>query len=282
MKKILLASDHNGVELKAHIFKHLSEKGYHCIDLGPSKEDGKVGYPDYAFKLAKRIDEGEDARGILICGTGQGMSISANKLRNVRAALVHDVEVTTLSRDHNDTNVLCFGAWIITTKRAESIVDSWLSTPFGKDRHSPRIDRLKELSSDPTEDIIRRTFDEGKRTILTSGIFDGLHTNHIELIKFAKILGDKLIVAINSDRSVRELKGPNRPINNQEVRKKALEDLGIIDEILIFDDVDPLSMLLENNPDVYVKGGEWTAEEVRKRDRIPQNIEISIFPISRT
>ena len=115
--------------------------------------------------------------------------------------------------------------------------------------------------------------------IFTNGVFDVLHIGHIELLKKCKGLGGKLVVGINSDRATKILKGENRPINNEQDRKKMLEALSVVDEVIIFDDVAPLCLIKSLHPAVVVKGGEWTAEEVRKRDKIPDDIEVKVFPI---
>jgi D-beta-D-heptose 7-phosphate kinase/D-beta-D-heptose 1-phosphate adenosyltransferase len=122
--------------------------------------------------------------------------------------------------------------------------------------------------------------EKGKpRIVLTNGVFDILHLGHLELLKFAKSLGDKLIVAVNSDRSARELKGDGRPINSEQDRKKFLESLREVDEVVIFDHVEPLPLLQEIRPDVLVKGAEWTAEQARKRDKIPDEIKVIMAPL---
>jgi len=119
-----------------------------------------------------------------------------------------------------------------------------------------------------------------KETIVfTNGIFDILHIGHVELLKFAKNLGDKLIVGINSDRSTRLLKGNNRPIYTEHERKTILESIRYVDKVIIFDDADTINVIQELRPDVVVKGGEWTADEVRKRDKIPEEIEVKVFPL---
>ena len=118
----------------------------------------------------------------------------------------------------------------------------------------------------------------GSKIVFTNGVFDILHTGHLELLQFSKRLGDRLVVAINSDASVKSLKGENRPINNEANRKKLLESLIEVDEVIIFDDnLEELRNQIE--PNIVVKGGEWTAEQVRERDNIPEDIEIKLFPL---
>ena len=110
-------------------------------------------------------------------------------------------------------------------------------------------------------------------------MFDILHTGHLELLRFAKSLGDKLVVGINSDESVRELKGENRPINTQADRKKLLEAIEEVDEVVIYMEPESTTIIKTLQPSIVVKGGEWTAEEVRQRDNIEENIEVKIFPL---
>ena len=264
-KIIVLAADHNGVDLKKHLYNYLKRKGYGCIDLGPSTDKIKVDYTDYAFQLARIVHNGDVPKGILICGSGVGMSIAANRFTNVRAALVHNLESAPKSREHNDSNVLCLGAWMTPPRRAEEIVDIWLGTPFGEGRHVKRVEKISDHSK--------------KKIVFTNGIFDVLHTGHIELLKFAKSLGDKLIVAINSDESTRKIKGPGRPINNQEDRRSILKAIQEVDEVVIFNELEPVNIRRKVKPDVLVKGGEWTAEEVRKRDKVPPKVDIKIFSL---
>ena len=145
-KRIVLGGDHNGVEHKEFIKKHLITKGYDCIDVGPSKENGKVDYVDYAYQVGKMVNDGQADMGILICGTGQGCAIVANKFRYVRAALVHNKKSAPLSRDHNNTNILCLGSWILEDKDLTlDIVDIWLNTPFGEGRHTPRVEKISKF-----------------------------------------------------------------------------------------------------------------------------------------
>jgi rfaE bifunctional protein nucleotidyltransferase chain/domain len=118
------------------------------------------------------------------------------------------------------------------------------------------------------------------KTVFTNGIFDIIHPGHIELLKFCKELAGvegKVIVAINSDRSTKEFKGPHRPLNNQADRKKVLEGIRYVDEVVIFDDKETLSTILHLQPNILVKGGEFTPEQIRIRDEIPNHIDIKTF-----
>ena len=115
--------------------------------------------------------------------------------------------------------------------------------------------------------------------MLANGVFDILHKGHVELLSFAKSLGGRLVVAINSDRAVRELKGAERPINSEIDRKAVLQAIQCVDEVVIFDDVSPTGLVAELQPQIVVKGGEWTADEVRARDKVPQHIGVKVFPI---
>ena len=117
------------------------------------------------------------------------------------------------------------------------------------------------------------------KIVFTNGCFDILHTGHIGLLKFAKNYGDKLIVAINSDDSIKKLKGDNRPINSENDRKAILQSLDCVDEVVIFDDENPQKIRESVNPDIVVRGGEFTADEIRRRDNIKDNVMIKIFPL---
>lgn len=144
---VALASDHAGVELKAELAHWLGERGLTVADLGPA-ESHSVDYPDFAEVLARRVAEAGAERGILICGSGIGMSIAANKVDGVRAALVTDPLMAELSRRHNDANVLCLGARIIGRDMAKACAEAFLNTDFdpGDDgRHQRRVGRIHEI-----------------------------------------------------------------------------------------------------------------------------------------
>lgn len=137
--KIYIASDHVGFELKEEIKKHLADR-MEVIDLGTNSAES-VDYPDFAEKLVKNFED----RGILICGTGIGMSIAANKFPGVRAALCHGEFTAEMSRKHNDTNVLVLGAQVVDTETALKIVKIWLSAEFEGGRHQRRLDKLYKI-----------------------------------------------------------------------------------------------------------------------------------------
>jgi len=265
-KIVVLGSDHNGVDLKKTVKEQLFGDGYFCIDVGPYSVDKKVDYVDYAMIVGKIIDNNEAKWGILICGTGVGMSMVANRLANVRASLVHNLETAHKSREHNNANVLCLGAWINSPEANLEIVRTWLNQSFGEGRHVPRVEKF---SREGTND----------RIIFTNGIFDIIHSGHIHLLKFAKSLGGKLVVGINSDRATKILKGESRPINDEQSRKAILDSLDCVDQVIIFDDINTVDIIKKLKPDVLVKGGEWTVREVRDRDKIPSEIEIKICPL---
>lgn len=142
-KKIFLASDHNGNAARAYILKFLS-KEYYVVDLGPFEYDGKVDYIDYASKLCNELELNPGARGILICGTGTGMCIVANRYSHIRAALVTDRATAELSREHNDANVLVLGQWRTPLGSMDEIINTWLNTPFSEGRHVARLKKLEE------------------------------------------------------------------------------------------------------------------------------------------
>lgn len=140
---IAIASDHGGFALKAEIIKHLNRKGYEFRDFG-SYDDASCDYPDYARPAAQAVAGGECEKAILICGTGIGMSIAANKIPGIRAALCGDCFSAQATREHNDANVLCLGARVIGPSLALMITDVFLDTPFsGDSRHMRRISKLE-------------------------------------------------------------------------------------------------------------------------------------------
>ncbi len=143
---ISIASDHAGFEFKRLILAYLSEKDIEYIDYGTTNNDS-VDYPDYAIKVAESVSREEIDRGILICGTGIGMSIVANKFHGVRAALCHDAETAEASRQHNDANILVLGGRVLDEQVALSIVEIWLKTEFSGGRHQKRLEKIKELET---------------------------------------------------------------------------------------------------------------------------------------
>ncbi|MCX7421484.1 MAG: ribose 5-phosphate isomerase B [Planctomycetia bacterium] len=145
--KIAVASDHRGVQVKQKILRQLADMGIEAIDLGPANTD-RVDYPDYAAKVAKAITGHEVERGILVCGTGIGMSIAANRYHGVRAALCHDDMTAEMSRRHNDSNVLCLSADLLGEQLITRMTEVWVKTQFEGGRHQERLDRLEQNSND--------------------------------------------------------------------------------------------------------------------------------------
>ena len=141
MKKIFLSSDHAGYKLKENIKLHLDKKKIRYTDLGPFNSD-KVDYPDYAHKVAKKVKTNNNHIGILICGSGIGMNITANRHKNIRAAQCFDLKSTKLSRLHNDANIITLGSRILTNKNAVSFVNVFLNTKFDGGRHIKRIRKI--------------------------------------------------------------------------------------------------------------------------------------------
>lgn len=143
--KIAVGSDHGGFEYKEKILKFLKDKGYEVKDFGTYSKDS-CDYPDIAKKVAVSIQNKEFDRGILICGTGIGMSIAANKFKGIRAALCSDTFSAHATREHNNSNILCLGERVIGDMLALDIVDIWLKTKFSSEnRHQRRIDMLEDV-----------------------------------------------------------------------------------------------------------------------------------------
>ena len=140
--KIILASDHAGFSLKMHVKKHLEEKGYSVKDMGVFSED-RANWAEYGAKAASVVsDDPENSMGIIICGSGIGMSIVSNKFKNVRAALCNDEYSAEMSRRHNNANVLNMGERVVSEELAEKIVEIWLNTPFEGGRHADRLEYI--------------------------------------------------------------------------------------------------------------------------------------------
>ena len=146
--RVLVASDHAGFELKSVVAARARECGHEVIDLGPTTSDA-VDYPDFAHLVARRVAGGQAERGVLVCGTGIGMSIAANRHRGVRAALCCSAFAAEAARRHNDANVLCLGGRTTTTEAAVQILDVFLATPFDGGRHQRRVEKIEpeEVSS---------------------------------------------------------------------------------------------------------------------------------------
>jgi ribose 5-phosphate isomerase B len=142
--KISIGSDHRGVDVKKQILALLLQLGHETTDIG-TQNDESVDYPDIAAEVGKRVSEGESERGILICGTGIGMAIAANKFPGVRAAPCHDDLTAEMSRRHNDLNVLCLSADMLGIKLIDHMVELWLSTEFDGGRHARRVDKIGDL-----------------------------------------------------------------------------------------------------------------------------------------
>ncbi|NWF53339.1 MAG: ribose 5-phosphate isomerase B [Syntrophaceae bacterium] len=146
--KIALGSDHAGFELKEDLRAYLTERQVAFLDLGTFSE-APVDYPDVAAKVAEKVCRGEVARGLLICGTGIGMSIVANRFAGVRAALCHDIYTARISREHNDANILALGGRLIGKGLAREILKTWLETEFQGGRHERRVQKISALGEKP-------------------------------------------------------------------------------------------------------------------------------------
>ncbi len=143
MTTILIGSDHAGFEMKETLKAYLLESGYEVKDFGTYSQDS-VDYPDYAHPLAKAINDGETEMGILVCGSGQGVCMTANKYANVRAALVWSAEIAGLTREHNNANVLCIPGRFISAEVAKECVKMFLTTSFAGGRHQVRVAKISE------------------------------------------------------------------------------------------------------------------------------------------
>lgn len=143
---IAIGCDHGGFELKEHILKHLAETGVEYKDYGTYSEDS-IDYPDCAKPVCKAIQDGTATAGILICGTGIGISMAANKHKGIRAALCGDVYSAKMTKMHNDANVICLGGRVTGRELAFMIVDTWLATEFEGGRHAARIKKIHDIEN---------------------------------------------------------------------------------------------------------------------------------------
>jgi ribose 5-phosphate isomerase B len=144
MNKLVIASDHAGFELKESVAAYLHNQGVEFEDFGPVNSD-RVDYPDYGIQVAKAIIDKKVDRGIVICGTGVGMSIVVNRFPGIRGTLCSDLFTAKMCREHNDSNILIMGGRVIGKGLAQEIVKTWLETPFEGGRHQARLDKIEEI-----------------------------------------------------------------------------------------------------------------------------------------
>lgn len=142
--RYFIASDHAGIEIKAFIKNLLEKKGHLVEDLGPF-DTSRVDYPDFAQKVCEKVLQNSDSFGVLICGSGIGMSMSANKFDGIRAALCHNVYSATMARQHNDANVLCLGERVSGQGMIEAILEAWDKAKFEEGRHTQRVEKINAL-----------------------------------------------------------------------------------------------------------------------------------------
>jgi ribose 5-phosphate isomerase B len=142
--KIALGSDHAGFALKEKVREYLAGQGYEVADYGPASAE-PVDYPDFAEKVSEQVAAHQADYGVLVCGTGLGMAMAANKVPGIRAATVNDTLSAHFARSHNDANVLAMGERLTDEATARKILDTWLSTPFAGDRHQRRIDKIASI-----------------------------------------------------------------------------------------------------------------------------------------
>ena len=143
--KYFIGADHAGIEIKAFVKELFEKRGHEVEDLGPFDKQ-RVDYPDFAAKVCKAVLTNDNTKGILICGTGLGMSMAANKFDGIRAALCHNVFSAAMAREHNDANVLCLGERVSGYGMVESIVEAWDTNEFAGGRHEGRVNKINALS----------------------------------------------------------------------------------------------------------------------------------------
>lgn len=143
--KYFIGADHAGIDIKDYVKELFEERGHEVVDLGPFSKD-RVDYPDYAAKVCKKVLENEGTMGILICGSGLGMSMAANKFDGIRAALCHNEYSARMARKHNDANVLCLGERVSGEGMIEAIIKAWDKAEFEEGRHTQRVEKINALS----------------------------------------------------------------------------------------------------------------------------------------
>jgi len=145
---VVIGSDHAGFEQKERLRVYLAEKGYDVVDVGTVNADDSVDYPDFAIKAGRMVAHGDADFGVLVCGTGIGMSIAANKVRGVRAANVTIPEFATLAREHNNANVVTVSARFVPLQVNQEILDNFLTTEFAAGRHGGRVDKIVQAENE--------------------------------------------------------------------------------------------------------------------------------------
>ncbi len=151
--RIALGADHAGYEIKEIVKEHLLKLGHKIQDFGTTSAQS-VDYPDFAFKVAESVAEGENERGVLFCRTANGMCICANKVKGIRAAVCLNEEMANLSREHNDANILCLGSRFVAKEKIIPVVDVWLGTQFGGERHKRRVNKIEKYE-ERTDELFR-------------------------------------------------------------------------------------------------------------------------------
>jgi len=144
--KIAIGCDHGGIVLKPAIKKVLENNGIDIVDMG-CEDIKSVDYPDYALKVAEAVSKGEVDRGIILCGTGIGISIAANKVKGVRAAVCHDLFTAQMCAQHNDANIIAMGGRVVSEELAEEMTKVWLNTPFEGGRHTGRVGKITAIEN---------------------------------------------------------------------------------------------------------------------------------------
>lgn len=144
--KIAVGCDHGGINLKPFVEKVLKEREIEIVDMG-CFDTSSVDYPDYALKVAEAVSQGIADKGIIMCGTGIGISIAANKVKGIRAAVCHDLFTAKMCAEHNDANILSMGGRIISGEMAADMVEVWLDTPFAGGRHTGRVDKITQIEN---------------------------------------------------------------------------------------------------------------------------------------
>lgn len=258
---VVIASDHNGVDLKAKLVEELSDV-VDFVDLGPNGL-AKVDYTSYAEQVGQ-IVANEGRKGVLICGTGVGMSIAANKVAGVRAALVESVDVARLTREHNDSNILCLGAWMHEPSSMVEVAREWLQGSFGKGRHLKRVAKIAKK----------------KNIAVVPGVFDIVHPGHVKLIEYAASVAEHVIVLLDTDERVEKRKG-KPPFNPLDMREQVVSHLWHVEEVELVRDDESIGDIIEDWHDaVVVKGGKIGDEaKIAEVDEIPKKVRIDVVPI---
>ncbi len=290
-KKIYIGGDHSSPEYKQEIINYLTNKGYQMINLGTNTFDS-VDYPDYGIKVAERVANDENSLGIIICGTGIGISIAANKVHGIRAALLYNNKTAKLAKEHNNANVIAFGARMFDIEEIIEMIDNFLSSKFLGERHSMRVNKITTYENTHIISSIERTVSlepfEGnviRKEVTSDGTFINDLNDDDDKIGSSKIksLNDDAIKSLTnrsskpikySKKDIKRINESNHAINDLELHYARGHDWTLTQQQII--DLEHEALLNEKHSSIIIKSPiEKNVDE--EMAEIMEGIDESIF-----